>query len=232
MSSSPGRMSRSAAALVQGYARFDPAVQIAGVVLNRVGGERHYQLVKTAIEEQAGVPVWGYLPWDEALVLGHEGDGLSEAAMRSCDHRARIPIASRVDSINVATAAVNREIEKQSNMQLFQLVNGYMQQVLGLTPILANQQIPQPIKEAAVAGVKNMDILMKRVFQSFGSYDLDSVLMGEIIAPMAAPQPMPQAPMMGGGPIDGSDIRAACRRLIPFLAAGFRSPVTTKEEDS
>jgi tRNA G18 (ribose-2'-O)-methylase SpoU len=40
-----------------------------------------------------------------ALVLGHEGDGLSEAAMRSCDHRARIPIASRVDSINVTTAA-------------------------------------------------------------------------------------------------------------------------------
>ncbi|HXH08456.1 MAG TPA: cobyrinate a,c-diamide synthase [Alphaproteobacteria bacterium] len=71
-----GGMSRSAAALVQGYARFDPAVRIAGVVLNRVGGERHYRLVKTAIEAQAGVPVWGYLPWDETLVLPERHLGL------------------------------------------------------------------------------------------------------------------------------------------------------------
>jgi cobyrinic acid a,c-diamide synthase len=71
-----GGMSRSAAALVQGYARFDPAVQIAGVVLNRVGGSRHYHLVKTAVEGQAGVPVWGYLPWEEALVLPERHLGL------------------------------------------------------------------------------------------------------------------------------------------------------------
>src|SRR5919108_461876 len=56
-----GGMSRSAAAIVQGYARFDPAVRVAGVVLNRVGGPRHYHLVKTAIEEQAGGAGWGVL---------------------------------------------------------------------------------------------------------------------------------------------------------------------------
>jgi cobyrinic acid a,c-diamide synthase len=71
-----GGMSRSAAAVVQGYARFDPAVQVAGVVLNRVGGGRHYQLVKTAIEAQAGVPVWGYLPWEDTLVLPERHLGL------------------------------------------------------------------------------------------------------------------------------------------------------------
>jgi cobyrinic acid a,c-diamide synthase len=71
-----GGMSRSAAALVQGYARFDPSVRLAGVVLNRVGGPRHYHLVKTAIEEQAGVPVWGYLPWNEALMLPERHLGL------------------------------------------------------------------------------------------------------------------------------------------------------------
>jgi cobyrinic acid a,c-diamide synthase len=71
-----GGMSRSAAAIVQGYAQFDPTVRVAGVVLNRVGGERHYHLVKTAIEEQAGVPVWGYLPWDDELVLPERHLGL------------------------------------------------------------------------------------------------------------------------------------------------------------
>jgi cobyrinic acid a,c-diamide synthase len=71
-----GGMSRSAAALVQGYVRFDPDVQVAGVVLNRVGGPRHYQLVKTAIEGQANVPVWGYLAWSDGLVLPERHLGL------------------------------------------------------------------------------------------------------------------------------------------------------------
>jgi cobyrinic acid a,c-diamide synthase len=71
-----GGMSRSAAALVQGYARFDPDVHVAGIVLNRVGGFRHYDLVKTAIEEQAGIAVWGYLPRSDGLVLPERHLGL------------------------------------------------------------------------------------------------------------------------------------------------------------
>jgi tRNA G18 (ribose-2'-O)-methylase SpoU len=40
-----------------------------------------------------------------ALVLGHEGNGLSDAALQTCDYQARIPVAPEIDSINVATAA-------------------------------------------------------------------------------------------------------------------------------
>lgn len=40
-----------------------------------------------------------------ALVLGHEGEGLTAAALDACDLAARIPIDTRVDSLNVATAA-------------------------------------------------------------------------------------------------------------------------------
>jgi tRNA G18 (ribose-2'-O)-methylase SpoU len=40
-----------------------------------------------------------------ALLVGHEGDGLSDAALAACTHRARIPMAPAVDSLNVATAA-------------------------------------------------------------------------------------------------------------------------------
>ena len=39
------------------------------------------------------------------IVVGHEGDGLSDAALAACTHRARIPMTSDVDSLNVATAA-------------------------------------------------------------------------------------------------------------------------------
>ena len=40
-----------------------------------------------------------------AIVLGHEGDGLTDEAGRACTHRARIAMADGVDSVNVATAA-------------------------------------------------------------------------------------------------------------------------------
>ena len=40
-----------------------------------------------------------------ALVLGHEGEGLSPAALAACEHRSRVPIAPAVDSLNVAVAA-------------------------------------------------------------------------------------------------------------------------------
>jgi tRNA G18 (ribose-2'-O)-methylase SpoU len=40
-----------------------------------------------------------------AVVLGHEGDGLTGEAMIACTHRARIAMAHKVDSVNVATAA-------------------------------------------------------------------------------------------------------------------------------
>lgn len=39
-----------------------------------------------------------------AILLGHEGDGLSEQAMAAADERVRIPLAPGVDSLNVATA--------------------------------------------------------------------------------------------------------------------------------
>jgi tRNA G18 (ribose-2'-O)-methylase SpoU len=40
-----------------------------------------------------------------ALVLGHEGEGLSREALAAADVRARIPMQAGVDSLNVATAA-------------------------------------------------------------------------------------------------------------------------------
>jgi tRNA G18 (ribose-2'-O)-methylase SpoU len=40
-----------------------------------------------------------------AIVLGHEGDGLTAEALAACELQARIPIAGDVDSLNVAAAA-------------------------------------------------------------------------------------------------------------------------------
>ncbi|MGS0685323.1 TrmH family RNA methyltransferase [Nakamurella sp. GG22] len=49
----------------------------------------------------------GAMTWHErvAVLVGAEGPGLTEAAMRAADVRVRIPMANGVDSLNVATAA-------------------------------------------------------------------------------------------------------------------------------
>jgi cobyrinic acid a,c-diamide synthase len=53
-------MSGSVAALVHGYATFDPAVRIVGVVLNRVGSPAHELMLREALEP-IGIPVLGVL---------------------------------------------------------------------------------------------------------------------------------------------------------------------------
>lgn len=70
--------SQSAAAVVAGFASYDPAVRLAGVVLNRVGSERHRMLVADAIA-RLGVPVLGAIPRDASLVLPERHLGLVQA---------------------------------------------------------------------------------------------------------------------------------------------------------
>ncbi len=45
------RQAQSAAALVRGFATHDPAVHIAGVILNRIASERHSAMIAAAIAE-------------------------------------------------------------------------------------------------------------------------------------------------------------------------------------
>jgi cobyrinic acid a,c-diamide synthase len=54
------RMSRSIAALVHGFRSFDPTLQFAGVVLNRVGSDRHLELLQAALSP-LGIPILGVL---------------------------------------------------------------------------------------------------------------------------------------------------------------------------
>ncbi|TLS42606.1 cobyrinate a,c-diamide synthase [Streptomyces montanus] len=52
--------SRSVAALVHGFASWDPEVRVGGVILNKVASERHEELLREALDS-AGVPVLGVL---------------------------------------------------------------------------------------------------------------------------------------------------------------------------
>ncbi|POL26322.1 cobyrinic acid a,c-diamide synthase, partial [Klebsiella pneumoniae] len=54
-------VSTSIAATVMGFQHLDPALDIAGVIVNRVNSDAHFQLLKSAIERYCRVPVLGYV---------------------------------------------------------------------------------------------------------------------------------------------------------------------------
>lgn len=94
-------LSTSAAALVKGYADFDPAVKIAGVIVNRIATASHYALVKAAIEAHTGIPCVGWLPNDAALALESRHLGLIPAEeladLREKVNRAADLVAGHID---------------------------------------------------------------------------------------------------------------------------------------
>ena len=74
-------MARSAAAMVHGYRTFDPDVQVAGVIFNRVGSDTHEQLLREALEP-LGVPVVGALRRDDRVTAPERHLGLVPVAER------------------------------------------------------------------------------------------------------------------------------------------------------
>ncbi|MGX2997950.1 cobyrinate a,c-diamide synthase [Streptomyces sp. JNUCC 64] len=81
--------SRSVAALVHGFASFDPQVRIGGVILNKVGSDRHEELLRDALEE-AGMPVLGALRRAEGVTTPSRHLGLVPVAERHRDATAAV----------------------------------------------------------------------------------------------------------------------------------------------
>lgn len=68
--------STSAAAVVHGFSTFDSDLDLVGVIVNRVGSQVHYDLIKTAIERYTDIPVLGYLTKNQELNLPSRHLGL------------------------------------------------------------------------------------------------------------------------------------------------------------
>jgi cobyrinic acid a,c-diamide synthase len=74
-----GRLSRSVLAILHGYCTLDPRVHIAGVVLNRVGSDRHLELLTDAIAS-VDLPILGVLRRQAAIALPDRHLGLVPTA--------------------------------------------------------------------------------------------------------------------------------------------------------
>ncbi len=87
--------SQTVAAVLRGMMLHDAAVEIAGVILNRVGSERHQRLTAEAVAP-LGLPILGSLPRDPALALPERHLGLVQAGEQ---HDLAVRIAAAADVI-------------------------------------------------------------------------------------------------------------------------------------
>lgn len=94
---------RSVAALVHGFATFDPAVRLGGVVLNRVGSDRHEQILREALAAQ-GVPVFGAIRREDKVTTPSRHLGL-------------VPVAERSAEATGAVAAMGELIARTCNLE-------------------------------------------------------------------------------------------------------------------
>ena len=74
--------SRSIAAIAHGYRTFDPRIHIAGVVLNRVGSDRHLELLTQALEP-LNLPILGVLRRQDNISIPDRHLGLIPTAEMS-----------------------------------------------------------------------------------------------------------------------------------------------------
>ncbi|MFJ9866686.1 cobyrinate a,c-diamide synthase [Streptomyces sp. NPDC101165] len=90
--------SRSVAALVHGFASWDPEVRVGGVILNKVGSDRHEELLRDALDA-AGVPVLG------VLRRAAQVDTPSR-------HLGLVPVAERHSAAVEAVAAMGEQVAR------------------------------------------------------------------------------------------------------------------------
>jgi cobyrinic acid a,c-diamide synthase len=106
-------MAASAAAIVHGFASFDPRVRVAGVVLNRVASRNHLDHLVPAIERRARVPVLGHLMRDAEIALPSRHLGLVTAedlGPSPALKRIAARVAERVDLDRVMGAAARLDL--------------------------------------------------------------------------------------------------------------------------
>jgi cobyrinic acid a,c-diamide synthase len=96
---------RSVAALVHGFAVYDPAVRLAAVVLNRVGSDRHEAILREALDE-VGVPVLGAVRRHDALTTPSRHLGLVPAAERAPEARETVRALGEVVAAQVDLEAL------------------------------------------------------------------------------------------------------------------------------
>jgi cobyrinic acid a,c-diamide synthase len=158
------KITRTAAAAVLGCQHFDPEVQIRGVILNRVAGARHEEMLRTTIEQYCGIPVVGAVPKvkEDAFPERHMG------LVTALEHpKARDAVLSRIrvieryiDLDRVLTVARQAPpLIWEGGLRPREMTKAYRQPVIGVIRDSAFQfYYPENLEALEVRGARVLEV--------------------------------------------------------------------------
>lgn len=125
-------MTRGIAPLLLGYQAFNKNINIAGVILNKVGGSRHEQKLRDVIKQYTGIPVIGAVPRSKELSITERHLGL-------------IPSNEATDTDEVISN-IARIIEKHVDLDLMLKIASTAEALPETTYKMATTQKPVTLK--------------------------------------------------------------------------------------
>jgi cobyrinic acid a,c-diamide synthase len=131
-----GAMAGSVAAVVHGFATLDPAVGVAGVILNRVGSDGHEVQLREALAP-LGLPVLGALRRDDRLTWRDRHLGL-------------VPVAERPDAVRRSLDALGAAVAERVDLAAVLALAASASPVAAVPPVPLPP--PGPPVRVAVAG--------------------------------------------------------------------------------
>lgn len=158
---------------------------------------------------------------DRIAMFGKMGDRLREAMELVKQKAIALPVFA-------STASVNREVEKQADVMLTQIMQRHYGMVTQMLMQAENAMLPPNVKKYIGEAVISGNLLMKSVLRHFGRDEVDRLVPDPDVTP-PQPQPGPGQPQPGqpqpgpGGPPQGapSPIPAGAQGL-PMLPPGGR----------
>jgi cobyrinic acid a,c-diamide synthase len=131
------KSTRTMAAAVLGCLHFDPDVQIKGVILNRVAGSRHENILRRSIEHHCGIPVLGAVPKLDKENFPERHMGLT-TTLEHGQARESVAAASQVGTQHLDLNALADIAHSAS--QIGPVVENQASQVSGKQPVTVNQK--------------------------------------------------------------------------------------------
>lgn len=127
-------MTRGIAPLLLGYQDFDPAIRIAGVILNKVNGSRHESKLRAVIEHYTDIPVvgsvqrcselviverhLGLIPSNEAQEASAQIERIRRVVAEQVEFSALSAIADGASPLDCATAPVPVQISSDTPLRI------------------------------------------------------------------------------------------------------------------
>jgi len=121
--------------------------------------------------------------------FGEAGEKIQTALDAIVSRKMALPVYA-------STASVNREVEKQSDMMMTQIMDRYHQGVAAMLQALNNPIVPDNVKKYTMDALEAARTLMMTTLRHFGQDEIER-LVPEIPKQSQQPPPQPQGPQPG-----------------------------------